>query len=117
KTLKWAGEIRRQVPAAKVTLVLTTNAIPSPALITDVKIKALANEIEVDPWDLSRLTHELDNTDEGHWLRQRFLGITQERLDRNLLRDLSRQSLEDFPKFESPDLWIRRSLEIGRAHV
>ena len=111
KTIAWAAAIRQQVPEAKVTLALTTNAIPSDKVVTDLSIQASASGIAIDLWDLSRLAHELDRSPDGQWLRSKHLGVTQERLDRHLLHELSVRSLATFPIFEKPDLFVHRSLD------
>jgi hypothetical protein len=123
---KWLGEAgdiakaivsisreRERTPHARLTLILTTNRVPSPSLILDVSEKTLAADIEVDIWDQSRLADFLDHDPDGQWLRKTYLGIDQQRLSAELLADLSTRSLQSLRAtvLDDPAAWVDRTLD------
>lgn len=85
--------LRQSAPKAKFTIVLTTNTNPSSRLCTDIYGIAAEKSIEIDIWDQSRLSDFLDHDPEGQWLRNKLLGVKEERLSASLLRDLCQKSL------------------------
>lgn len=70
-----------------------------------------AHDIEVDLWTRSRLAHFLDNDPAGQWIRRTFLRIEQELLSPELLRELSRKSLEINPPPDDARAWVPCALD------
>lgn len=115
KALRWAEKQRGCEPEARITLVLTCNRIPPEDLVTDVSHACTQGGITEDIWDLSRLQDFLDIDRDGQWIRTKYLGIEQERLSADLLRDLSERSCNDYLArglFGSPpEEWVPRSVD------
>ncbi|WP_295456529.1 hypothetical protein [uncultured Thiodictyon sp.] len=111
KTAELAAEERIRTPNLRVTLVLTTNEEPGEALVRSVEAAGRERRLEIDLWGRSRLTHFLDNQPTGHWLRRDFLGIEQEQLSRELLRELCIKSLEVHSPPDNPAAWVPRALD------
>lgn len=109
-------EERRRTSDARATLILTTNREPDQKLVRDVCAAGRQRGMEVDVWSRSRIAHILDLYPDGQYLRRKFLGIDQDRLSKELLRELSSKSLNQFPLPDPPDLWVERTLdrELGR---
>lgn len=95
KTVSIANDERKSDPALKVTLALTTNDEPSEDLTRDAERAASKHKITLDIWSGRKLAFYLDNDPLGQWIRRRHLGIKEERLSLELLRELSQQSLEE----------------------
>ena len=83
-------------------------------LYLEVQKQAAANGLEVDIWDQTRLAHHLDTTPDGQWLRCR-LGLPQARLSVDLLRELSRKSIDAQLLFDSDSDRISRKLDAELA--
>lgn len=114
KTAEVAANERQRTPNLAVTLVLTTNQEPNEALIRDVNFMGEKYEIEIDIWSCSRLSHFLDSP-HGQWLRRKYLGIEQEELSIELLKELSQKSLGIQLKnmLDNDKAWIPRSFDDG----
>lgn len=99
------------------TLILTTNREPSPDVVCNTHAAAADCGIDVDIWSGTRLAHYLDTTAWGQWLRWKHLGIVQERLSRELLAKLSRDSLAAHRPPDDPQVWVARGLDrsVGAA--
>lgn len=104
---------RHRAPESRLTLILTTNRVPSEDLVRDVHAQARISNINLDIWDRSRIADFLDHTPEGQWLRQSFLGINQERLSFDLLAEVSTQSARSLQVtlIDNPEAWIDRKLD------
>ena len=111
KTAQLFEEQKREMPDLQVSLILTTNREPSEALVRKVSIAGNAAGLEVIIWSRSALAHFLDYDANGQWIRSSFLGIEQERLSDELLRELSRSSLENSGLPDDKELWIDRQLD------
>jgi hypothetical protein len=111
KTAELVAEERTRTPNLRATLVLTTNEEPGEALVRAVEAAARNRGMEIDLWSRSRLSHFLDNQPTGQWLRRSFLGIEQEQLSIELLRELSKKSLENNCPLDNPIAWIPRALD------
>jgi hypothetical protein len=114
KTAKFVSELRKEIPTLRVTLILTTNEEPDPGVIATVTTAALVNNIAVKFWTRSLLCDFLDSKPTGQWLRYQHLGIAQEQLSRELLLDLSSQSLKLLQGriLDNPTGWIARDLDL-----
>lgn len=91
-----AKRIRQELPNAKFTVVLCTNQRLDKDLVKEVIQAAIAKGVGVDIWEQHRIADFLDTTADGHWLRKIYLGVEPERLSEDLLRDLCRQSVEQY---------------------
>jgi hypothetical protein len=111
KTAELVAVERKRTPSLQATLILTTNREPAEDVARDTRAAAAEHGIEVDIWSVTRLAHFLDSTDQGQWLRGEHLGIEQERLSRDLLAKLSRQSLAVHALPDKPDAWVSRTLD------
>ena len=111
KTAQLFEEQKREMPDLQVSLILTTNREPPEALVRKVNIAGNAAGLEIIIWSRSALAHFLDYDANGQWIRSSFLGIEQERLSDELLRELSRSSLENSGLPDDKELWIDRQLD------
>lgn len=108
KTIAIASDERRKTSNLKVTLALTTNKEPPENVTREVERTAHEHGIVLDIWACSRIANYLDHTPDGQWLRKKYLGIEQERLSHDLLRELSRKSLEiQQPRFQISNQVVR----------
>lgn len=111
KTIKIVAAERQRDSSMLATLVLTTNQEPPEDLVREVHAVGRANCLNIDVWSASRLAHHLDNTAPGQWIRRQFLGIAPERLSRELLAALSRDSLAAQRLDDDPTAWVPRELD------
>ena len=111
KTAALLDEERKRLPPLRGTLALTTNQEPSQELVRDAHACGVARGLQIDIWSVSRLAHFLDNNPSGQWLRQQYLGIDQQRLSKELLGKLSRESLEAHRPNPDPNAWVSRKLD------
>ncbi len=112
KTAAIVNEERTKTPGLRVTLALTTNGEPAEDLTREAERAAQSYGMVLDIWSRSRIANYLDNDPNGQWLRRKYLGIEQERLSRDLLRDLSRKSLDAHePKVRKVELVSRGAVQ------
>lgn len=111
KVAKLVNEERSVTPGLRVTLALTTNKEPPEDLIREVRSVGRLHGIEIDIWSCSRIAHYLDNDSDGQWLRKTFLGIAQERLSKELLRQLSLASLQSLHLMTQDNNLVVRELD------
>ncbi|MCP8900943.1 hypothetical protein [Gilvimarinus xylanilyticus] len=109
KTVSIVVEERNKSPDLHVTLALTTNEEPPEDVTREAEHMAASHQITLDIWSRSRIAEFLDNNPNGQWLRRKYLGIIQEKLSYDLLRELGRKSLT---AHQSPD---REQEQIARA--
>ncbi len=102
---------KQQIPNLRATLILTTNKDPDAELVCRVNSLGAKAGLEVRIWSGSRLAHFLDYDATGQWIRQRFLGIDQERLSGELLCSLSGRSLSFSNLQDDSTSWIDRQLD------
>lgn len=115
KTAGIVNEERTKTPGLRVTLALTTNEEPAEDVTREAERTALSYGIVLDIWSRSRIANYLDNDPNGQWLRRKYLRIEQERLSRDLLRDLAKKSLDAYePKVQKAELVSR---DAARATV
>ena len=95
KTAELVDFERRTCSSLKVTLALTTNREPSVDVTREVERVAHDRGIMLDIWSGSRIAHFLDQSADGQAIRKKFLGLDQEYLSQDLLRELSQKSLLD----------------------
>ena len=111
KTAELFAEHRQSIPDLRATLILTTNEEPSEALVREVTAAGKEVGLDIVIWSRSAIAHFLDFDETGQWIRSKYLGISQERLSKELLRDLSQLSIQNCNLFDSSELWIDRQLE------
>lgn len=111
KTMRIVEEERKRTPDLCVTLALTTNREPSEDLTRDVDAAANVFGINIDIWSCSRIADYLDNEPDGQWLRKHYLGIVQQRLSKQLLRELSLASIKALPVMARLESLIHRELD------
>ena len=111
KTSEVVARERERTPSLQATLVLTTNQEPPEDLIRSLDLAARQCAIEIDMWSQSRLSHFLDNEPTGQWLRHQYLGLTQELLSIELLRDLTEKNLRIHRPHDDPGVWVDRELD------
>lgn len=115
KALAVVIEERKRTPDLRVTLALTTTQEPTDDLRRDIEAFGKAHGIQIDIWAGSCIANFLDVDPDGEWLRDSFFQIAQRRLSRDLLRKLSKASVDGFPLFDDPDCFISRRLDIELA--
>lgn len=108
---------RTKTPGLRGTLILTTNREPSESLIRDAHATGAAADLVVKFWTCSNLAHFLDVDPTGQWIRRKHLGIEQERLSPELLRELSKRSLECNRLAGNEALWVDRALDRALADL
>ena len=111
KFVEIVAEHRSQQPQTRCTLVLTTNREPSVADVREANLLCNRHNIELDIWSRSRLADFLDQNPEGQYVRQKRLGIQEERLSLRLALDLSIKSLVNFQSERLPDSLIERQAQ------
>ena len=112
KTAQLFEEQKREIPNLRMTLILTTNREPSETLVREATVAGdAAGFEEIIIFSRSAIAHFLDYDVKGQWIRSNFLGIKQERLSDELLRELSRSSLENSGLPDDKELWIDRQLD------
>jgi hypothetical protein len=96
KVAREVEAIRTREPNAKFAVYLATNQRPSPDLLTDVYTELNKLNVTIDIWEQSRLAAYLDNTPDGHWLRQKYFNISAQRLSKSLLKEICESSLDGY---------------------
>ena len=93
-------KIRKKIPDAEFTLVLTTNRRftynEDEPLYIKLERKAKEFGIKLDIWEQSLIVDYLDNEPYGHWFRKKFLGITAELLSKPLFFEICKKSFEAY---------------------
>ncbi|WP_409524357.1 hypothetical protein [Nitrincola sp. MINF-07-Sa-05] len=113
KAASIAEDERKKTPNLLVTLALTTNEEPPQEVTREVERVAGAHKIMLDIWSRSRIADFLDHNANGQWLRKKYLGITQERLSIDLLRELGKKSLDAYqPPVREKEQIARTSADI-----
>jgi hypothetical protein len=114
KAVHWTEKQRTVHPETRVTLVLACNQRPDENLVSSVKQICILSKIDVEIWEFSYFLDYLDNDSDGQWLRKKYLGIDQERLSADLLREISLRSCDSYAAHErlcGEATWIDRSLD------
>jgi len=100
---------KNRIPELTGTLIGTTNREPREELVHDLQAAGHEAGIDVEVYPGSAIAHFLDTEPRGQWLRQKYLGVQQTRLSKNLLRDLSEQSIAT--GMADADSWVRRDFD------
>lgn len=96
KAADLANEIREDVSEADFTAVLVSNRVLGSELVRAVYGTANAFNISVDVWDVHRLSGFLQTDPDGQYIRKEHFGIDEERLSKQLLLELSGDSLSSY---------------------
>ncbi|BBL65702.1 hypothetical protein MSMAT_1715 [Methanosarcina mazei TMA] len=100
KAGKEAIDIKKKIPDAEFTLILTTNRRfthnEDEPLYIKLDRKAKEFGIKLEIWEQSRIVDYLDNEPYGHWFRKKFLGITAELLSKPLFFEICEKSLKAY---------------------
>lgn len=111
KTAELVAKRRLSHPRLQATLFLTTNLEVDEALFSDTVAAGAAAGIEIEIWTGSRLAQVLDTQPDGQWVRRTRLGITQDVLSSDLLRQLSADSLARFAVGDDPAKRVSLALD------
>ena len=111
KTAELVAKERLRTPDLQATLFLTTNEEPGEQLILDVNAAAVSRGLNVSVWSRSQLAHVLDTDPTGQWIRRTYLGIEQERLSEDLLRELLCKNFDAFRLQDDPLARVSRNVE------
>jgi|GEM_PF-3039229 len=119
--VKGVGEIeklRTTIPGLEVTYALTSNIEVSFELRAAAERMALAANVELDIWSVSRLAHFLDTDPTGQLIRRSHLGTQVELLSRELLLEMGRRSIQDhLPYLLWEDAVHRDDFVLGRGDL
>lgn len=116
KTAALAAEERARTPELRVTLVLTTNQEPTEDLVRDVTAAGRSLGLEIDIWPRSRLSHFLNSSPAGQWIRRSHLDIDQEQLSSELLHELAKKSLDAHRPLDDATAWVPRAVDTALAN-
>ena len=99
KAAKEANELRKSFPEAFFYIVLSTNRHVSTSLAKKVATKCKELNLKNGGiFAFSNIYDFLENTPEGHWIRQKYLGISAQLLSPNLLKWISKKNLTQYSK-------------------
>ena len=109
KTLCVFHDQRARIAELRATLILTTNREPREDLVHDIQVAGHEAGIDIEVYTRSDIAHFLDAEPRGQWLRQKYLGVAQTQLSRELLHELSAKSIED--RLPDAGRWIQRDFD------
>lgn len=95
KGIEEIEKLRATTPGLEVTYALTSNIEVSLGLRAAAEQMALAANIELDVWSVSRIAHFLDTDPTGQLIRRSHLGAQVELLSRELLLEMGKRSIRD----------------------
>jgi hypothetical protein len=116
KAAQVAAEIRKENPSVKVTLVLTTNRVPSIDVLKLIPGAELQYDVEIEVFDRSSIAHVLEFTPGGVDVRRTLLGIMTDRLSPGLLTEIGRRSAIEYARWHpelGPEEWDDRTTAFG----
>ncbi|MCQ2003130.1 hypothetical protein [Rhizobium sp. NRK18] len=108
-----AGAERSRNPETSVILFLTTNEEPDQELARDVISFGADHRLDIRILSRSAIAHVLDHTPEGQSVRRRMLGVVQEMLSWDLLRELGARSVDDYPLSDDKSARVSTRTEIS----
>lgn len=95
KGIEEIEKLRTTTPGLEVTYALTSNIEVSLELRAAVEQMALAANVELDVWSVSRIAQFLDTDPTGQLIRRSHLGAQVELLSRELLLEMGKGSIRD----------------------
>lgn len=118
KGIEEIEKIRMTSPGLEVTYALTSNIEVSLDLRAAAEQMALAANVELDVWSVSRIAHFLDTDPTGQLIRRSHLGLHVELLSYELLLEIGARSIRDyFPFFSLKDAVHRDDFALGLSDV
>ena len=96
KTLREINAIREIRPTATFEVYLVTHQPISDELAKKVANFASQEYLSIVIAENSTISHFLDNTGHGQYLRYKYLGIRQELISKELLRDMATDNIERY---------------------
>lgn len=101
KGIEEIAKLRVTNPGLEASYALTSNIEVSLELRTAAEQVALAANIKLDVWSVSRIAHFLDTDPTGQFIRRSHLGLEIELLSRELLLEMGARSIRDHLPFVS----------------
>ena len=99
-----------QMDVHKRILILTCSVEPSSDLAIRIEAVAANHNMTIQLWTGSKLAHILDSSREGQWLRYRELKIPQQLLSYDLLKKITKNTIENARPFDNPAEYIHRKI-------
>lgn len=96
KAIREAKLIKKDIPAATFQIYLTTNQRVPPELIVAATKLASAEDITLKVVEQSTLSHFLDTSGEGQYLRKLYFGVTADLLSVELIREVQDKCMEAY---------------------
>ncbi|SDB72556.1 hypothetical protein SAMN03159422_04513 [Agrobacterium fabrum] len=112
KAQEIAAAERSRNPETSVILFLTTNEEPDQELARDVVSFGADHRLDVRILSRSAIAHVLDHTPEGQSVRRR-LGVVQEMLTWDLLRELGTRSVDEYPLSDDKSVRVSTRTQIA----
>lgn len=112
KAAEIAASERSRNPDTSIVLFLTTNEEPDQELTRDVANFGVDHGFDVHILSRAAIAHVLDHTSEGQSVRRRMLGVVQEMLSWDLLRELGARTVEDFPLLDDTSVRVSTQTQI-----
>lgn len=95
KAIREINAFRKNRPALRATLALTSNREPGQEVRVAAQKLAADAGIELDIWSGSRIGDHLDNNPQGQWLRRTHLGAPVQLVSAALIRNYATQMVAD----------------------
>lgn len=114
KGIEEIEKLRTKISNLGVTFALTSNIEVSLDLRAAAEQMALAANIELDVWSVSRIAHFLDTDSKGQLIRRSHLHLEVELLSHELLLEMGERSIRDhLPYLSLQDAVHRDDFSIG----
>ena len=118
KGIEEVEKLRTTTPCLEVTVALTSNIEVSLELRAAAEQMALAANVVLDIWSVSRIAHFLDTDSTGQLIRRSHLGSEVELLSRELLLEMGKRSIRDhLPYLSLQDAVHRDDFVLGRGDL
>lgn len=115
KGIEEVEKLRTTTPGLEVAFALTSNIEVSLELRAAAEQMALAANVVLDIWSVSRIAHFLDTDSTGQFIRRAHLGSEIELLSLELLLEMGKRSIRDhFPYLSLQDAVHRDDFVLGR---
>lgn len=118
KGIEEVEKLRTTTPGLEVTFALTSNIEVSLELRTAAEQMALAANVQLDIWSVSRIAHFLDTDSTGQFIRRAHLGSEIELLSHELLLEMGKKSIRAHcPHLSLQDAVHRDDFILGRGDL
>lgn len=111
KTIRESQEITVTRPAATFEVYLVTHQKLSEDLVKKVVSYPRPNNVEIVVIENSPISHFLDMTGRGQYLRNKYLGIRQDLISKELLHNIAANNLETYRAESSIEVELLATLE------